>query len=74
MSESISSVGKQYKNLPNRKCQLLDNNGIVIAEFEGEVQEIYCRLFVVKECKMYDIVNEDENWILQEHLGEIPIK
>ena len=49
MSKSISSINKEKSNLENGRCQVLDNNGIVIAEFDGKIEEINCQFFVIHD-------------------------
>ena len=72
MSTSINAIAKEKNNLENGRCQLLDNTGAVIAEFEGEILELYCQLFVIKDKKLYDIVlAKDNKYVLQEHIGTI---
>ena len=72
MSKSISSINKEKNNLCNGKCQLLDNNGFVIAEFEGRIEEHLCQFFVIKDNKMFDIAKaENGKYDLQEHIGII---
>lgn len=72
MSKSVSSINREKSNLENGKCQLLDNTGAIIAEFEGLIVELYCQFFVIKEKKLYDIIRVNCNeYELQEHVGTI---
>ena len=72
MSKSISSINREKSNIKNGRCQLLDNTGTIIAEFEGVIVELYCQFFVIKDKKLYDIVRvKSDEYELQEHVGTI---
>lgn len=71
MSNSISSLQKEINNLNDNRCQLLDENGKVLAEFDGKMQEICGQIFVILNNKIYDIVFDDGEYRLQENSGII---
>jgi hypothetical protein len=71
MSKSISSIKKEKNNLGNGKCQLLDNNGVVLAEFDGKIEEINCQYFVIQDNHLFDIVLENGKYCLQRNSGTI---
>lgn len=71
MSKSISSLNKEKNNLNNGKCQLLDNNGAVLAEFVGKIEEINCQFFVVQDNHLFDIVLDNGKYRLQRNGGTI---
>lgn len=71
MSKSMSSLDKEKNNLANGKCQLLDNNGVVLAEFDGKIEEINCHFFVVQDNHLFDIVLDNGKYCLQRNGGTI---
>ena len=71
MCSSISSLLKGIEKLEDNKCRIYDSKGNVLLEVEGEVQDILCKLFVVKDGKLYDIIYNGNKYELQEHSGEI---
>lgn len=72
MGKSISSVNKEKRNLDNGKCQIMNNNGIVIAEFDGKIEELYCQFFLIKDSKLYAIIgDENGQYGLEEIYGDI---
>lgn len=71
MSKSTSSINKEKKNLDNGKCQILDDNGLVLAEFDGKIEEINCQYFVVQDNHLFDIVLENGKYCLQRNSGTI---
>ena len=71
MSKSISSINREKNNLNNGKCQLLDNNGAVLAVFDGKIEEINCQLFVIQDNHLFDIVLNNGKYCLQKHSGTI---
>ena len=62
MSKSISSINREKNNLNNGKCQLLDNNGAVLAVFDGKIEETNCQLFVIQEPNI-DFYGKYDDWM-----------
>lgn len=74
MSTSIRSTNIEKRNLDNGRCQILNNDGIVLAEFNGTIVEMYSQLFVVEKGKLFDIAHgKFKRYELKEHIGEIDI-
>lgn len=71
MSSSIKAFQKQIMNLDDNRCQLLDENGKILAEFNGRLQELCGQIFVIKDNKIYDIVINNGKYCLQENSGTI---
>ena len=71
MSKSIGSINREKNNLDSGKCQLLDNNGSVLAEFDGKIEEINCKYFVVQDNHLFDIVLDNGKYCLQRNSGTI---
>lgn len=69
MRDSISSINKVFNNLKNGKCRLLDSTeNKILAEFDGEIQESNCTLYVVQNGKLYCIVlNENGEYCLEKY-------
>lgn len=71
MSSSIKAFQKQIMNLDDNRCQLLDENGKILAEFNGRLRELCGQIFVIKDNKIYDIVINNGKYCLQENSGTI---
>ena len=71
MSSSIKAFQKQIINLDNNRCQLLDENGNTLAEFNGKMMELCGQIFVTQDNKIYDIVINNGKYCLQENSGTI---
>ena len=70
MVNTLSSLYKYVKKI-NGKCQILDNEGNILAEFDDEIEEVTCKFFVKKGMKLYCIVKDDNSrkYFLEEYKG-----
>ena len=64
MEKTIKAIGKSFEN-KDGKAVIYDSDGRIIAEFRGEIQEECHYLFLIRDGRLYDIV-EDENGTLSE--------
>lgn len=71
MVNTISSLFRYANNMANGRCQILDNEGNIMAEFDGEIEETSCKFLVRKGMKLYCIVEDNNSgkYVLEEYKG-----
>ena len=73
MTNSITANFKTWKNDNDGYCTLFDINGKSLAHLKGRIESIGGYLYVVKDSVFYDIIQNNDNFKLEEHHGGYPI-
>lgn len=70
---SITSDFKNWENDSNGTCKIIDKEGVQVATFKGEIEELLGRLYVFDGEKLFDIEIREGQYELVPHEGELPI-
>ena len=69
MIKTVKSISKKFE-VKDGKSYLYDEKGKLLAEFEGELQEVCHFLFLVKDGTLYDVIkNEDNGFTIRPYQG-----
>lgn len=73
MNNSITEDFKTWENYPNGSCELFGEHGKPLAKFDGEIRPINGYLYVYQSNKCYNIIINDGQFDLYEHVGAFPV-